>query len=246
MKHVIALAVIAVTCTLTILQAQVTLRMDPCPAFASGDIWSVNRVEANLIHSGDSTIDIAWERTYVDIPDGWISAVIDPNMNHAPFLDEPLGPDGTLMTFPIGAGDTIPGNRFYVLFNPFETAGTGVVHFKVYELANPSNHVLCTYTFSTVASSTVDPSMVDPAMGTLHMAPNPARDYIRVHTSSHAALRYVQLYSSIGQLVRTVDMGSPMTELELDLSTLEDGMYIARIMNASGEPIGSKRFCKQP
>jgi hypothetical protein len=221
------------------LQAQVTLSLDPCPLSGSGTVWEVAKVPGDLTHSGSSTIDLAWERTFTDLPDGWTNAICDPNLCYAPFADEPLGPGAVLETFPINPGETILGDNLYAQFQPNGIVGTGTIRLNIYEVADPSNSVLCEFSFSAIASSTDDPELV-----TVSLHPNPVRDRVRVMTSSNAPVRQVQLYNLVGKVVQTVDLGSSMNTFDLDLTTLQEGMYFARMFNASGELVASKRFNK--
>lgn len=239
MKRILTLAVLVSLSSLMALQAQATLSLDPCPLSETGNIWDLQKVKGDLTHSGGTAIDLAWERTFSDIPDGWTTAVCDPNQCYAPFADEPIGPGSVLIPFAIDGGATISGDQLYVQFQPSGISGTGTVRLNIYELANINNSVTCEFTFTALATSTGDPEVVN-----VSFQPNPVRDRVRVVTSTNAPVAQVQLYNLVGKLVKTVDLGSAMNSFDLDLSTMQEGMYFARLLNASGELVASKRFNK--
>ncbi len=239
MKRILTLVLLSAFSSFTILQAQSTLSLDPCPLSESGNIWDLAKVKGDLSHSGSTDIELAWIRSMVDIPSEWTTSVCDPNLCYAPFSDEPLGPGDVLEPFTIMAGQTISGEQMYVQFQPNTTPGTGSVMLKIYEIANPNNSVECEFSFSAVATSTGDPELV-----TVSLQPNPVGDRVRVVTSSNAPVRQVQLYNLVGKLVKQVDLGSAVNAFDLDLTELQEGMYFARMLNASGELVASKRFNK--
>jgi hypothetical protein len=219
--------------------AQGTLQLYPCPVDVSGDYWTLKKAESDLSNLSNVSADLAWERTFVDMPEGWSTAVCDPNQCYAPFADEPLGPGAVLETFEVGPLETIPGSTFYVQFQPAGIAGNGTVRLNVYEVANPANSVLCEFRFEAVATSTGTV-----AVAPIAFHPNPVRDRIRVSTPAERAVTRVEIYSLVGKVIRHVDLGSAQTRFDLDVSDLGEGMYFARLMDGEGNLVTSKRFSK--
>jgi hypothetical protein len=230
---------------LTVLALQVsgqaiTLSLDPCPHSGSGNPWDISKVQSDLTHSGASAIDVAWERLLEDVPEGWTTAICDPNQCYAPFADEPLGPGSVLIPFSMNPGETVLGDYFYVQFVPYGIPGNGTVRLRVYEVGNPNNSIVCSFAFDALSTGLSSPA-VSPGIS---FHPNPVRSELRVQTPANQAVRTVEVYNVVGKLVNRYDLGAERTQFQLDLSALKEGMYFARLINASGNLLGSKRFSK--
>ena len=231
---------IALSLPFIALQGQsVTLSLDPCGIDATGNAWDLKKLQTALNHSGGSTINVAWERVLEDIPEGWATAICDPNQCYSPFSDEPLGPGSVLIPFPMTAGQTITGDAFYVQFQPNGVAGSGTVRLKVYEVGNPNNSIICAYEFDAVATG-----LNSPSTGSFQFHPNPVRNEIRVSAPATSKIKTVEIYSVVGKLVRRYDLGAERSTFQLDLSELKEGMYFARMLNGSNVLVESKRFSK--
>ena len=216
----------------------VTLSLDPCPHSGSGNPWDISKVQSDLTHSGASGIDVAWERLLEDVPEGWTTAVCDPNQCYAPFADEPLGPGSVLIPFNMSPGETVAGENFYVQFVPNGIPGSGTVRLSVYEVGNPNNSLVCSFSFDALTTGLSSP-LSSPGIS---FNPNPVRSELRVQTPASQAVRSVEVYNVVGKLVSRHDLGGDRTQFQLDLSALKEGMYFARLLNASGELLESKRF----
>ena len=222
------------------IQAQVTMTLDPCPISATGNIWdSAQKAKGDLTNLINDGYEVAWERTFVDIPDGWTTSVCDLNQCYAPFSDEPLGPGDVLIPFFLPASATVSGESFYVQFSPNSNPGVGTVRLLVYEVADPTNSILCEYRFEVVTTGT------ETAKGELiAINPNPVSDRIRVQAPASQAVQIVEIYSLVGKLAMQIDLGSEQTSFDLDVTNLREGMYFARMLDANMQLVGSKRFSK--
>ncbi len=217
----------------------VTLSLEPCINEADGNAWDLKKLGGTLSHSGGSTINVLWERVFVDIPSEWTTSVCDPNLCYAPFADEPLGPGSVLIPFTMTAGSSIPGSSFYVQFQPNGVPGSGTVRLKIYEEGNPNNSTLCSFEFNAVATGINNPTPSE-----VMFYPNPVRNEIRVSAPQASRIRTVEIYNVVGKLVRKFDLGQDRSTFQLNVSELKEGMYFARLLNTNNELVESKRFSK--
>jgi hypothetical protein len=226
--------------SMVVLQAQSTLTIDPCPVVKDGSIWELNKAQAELSNSASSDLDIAWERVEVDIPAGWSTSVCDPNQCYAPFSDEPLGPSSELLTFSIPASGTIDGAQFYCQFIPNGIPGSGTVRLDVYDANDLSNVTQCTFTVNAVATG-IDEPKVEAVVITY---PNPVTNKMFISGPASEQIAAIEVFNIVGKKVSKFEFNGQTNEVDIDLSELKEGMYLARIISAKGELIGSKRFSK--
>ena len=217
-----------------------TLSIVPCGQEMDGNVWDLTKLPADLTHSGTTTINVAWERLSVDMPEEWATAVCDPNQCYAPMADQPLGPGSVLIPFSMDAGSTVTGAEFYVQFIPNGVSGSGSVSLRVYEVGNPNNSLTCNYTFNALATSIGDVQASSP----LSIFPNPIHQTMRVNAATGMPISSVEIYSIVGRMIRKIELGAERQSFELDLGGLKEGMYFARFMNKDNELVESRRFSK--
>ncbi len=76
----------------------------------------------------------------------------------------------------------------------------------------------------------------------LHIYPNPAKDYIYVSYTSAQQVSTIELWNSLGQMVRTIQMPIDQSVIGVSTTGLKDGIYFIRMLNTETQSINSKKI----
>lgn len=101
--------------------------------------------------------------------------------------------------------------------NPHQYQAEGLIRFRIYPTANPSDYKIITFYISSLLSGTDEPRDVFPVFG-----PNPANDVLWF--SGTAEKQTLHLWNGQGQLLKTLSLEARLPYL-LDLSDLPKGAY---------------------
>lgn len=97
---------------------------------------------------------------------------------------------------------------------------------------------MATITF-TYNSSTLSAENIKP-IEDLKIYPNPTHGNIRISNLKNAEVKTVEVFSVLGKLVEQISVSNNASKLDLDLSNLNKGMYLLKLLDNNGESYTQK------
>lgn len=164
-----------------------------------------------------------WERTIVQMTEGWTCAVCDKNQCYLPSVGS--------QEFTMGPSEE---GLLDVHVYPNGVSGAAIIQVTVTDINNASNTVTGTYYFNTAPVGTEEVKWQH-----LAVYPNPASTSFTI-TSNDAASQ-VWVYDLAGRPLRQFNFAN---EQSYDIQDLPKGAYIVRLMDRSGETMISRMLNK--
>lgn len=177
----------------------------------------------------DSTF--MWRLTYNAFPHAWTTGLCDPGLCLSPIPH-------TTRTFTITPGHT---GTLMLELNPSDS-GCGALQILVWSPADSAASATYLNYYSCLSCRPL--AVAEVQAGTLHFYPNPVRSALKISFGQYLNNGVVEIYSLLGNKVFSQAIGSRDAEAELDLSSLENGLYIARI-SEGGKVIATRKFTRQ-
>jgi len=75
--------------------------------------------------------------------------------------------------------------------------------------------------------------------------PNPARNMINISFGTGSGIRNIAVYNLIGKMVTSCKVPAGSNRASLDINNIPSGIYYARLQNAQGEVVATRRFTRQ-
>ncbi len=180
---------------------------------------------ADVTNDFDEELNLTWERTIVQMTEGWTSAVCD-------LVQCYLTHVGT-QSF-----DILPGESgdMDVHVYPNDIDGNAIIQVEVFKTDDPDNadyHASAMYYFN---QSTGVGERLDEA---ITVFPNPTVNYFEIGAPEKVAL--IDIYSVDGKLVRRVQTAG---NNRVDVSDLNTGNYILRLMDSEENIVSSNILSK--
>jgi len=184
-----------------------------------------------LTNNRDSEVTWYWDVTIPDdFPKDWTVQVCDQTLCWSEgTLRTPLGGDNNNI---LAAGEATNPVFTYVQVNSKGVAGEGVLKFCVYDNADFENPVRCSDFFT---STTFENNLES-----INLYPNPAADYFQLSEVSGVAK--IDLYNIVGSKVASYEYDDNKA---YDISTLRNGLYVARLVGDDGRLLKSVRLSKR-
>lgn len=88
--------------------------------------------------------------------------------------------------------------------------------------------------------SSLNARVQTPPQDDMYMSPNPATNYITFSNLRTLKIRQIDIFSTLGKLSKSVTPTSYDKSLNLNISDLNSGVYIVRLIDASGNAIKRK------
>ncbi len=189
---------------------------------------------STVTNQTSGTLNLRWERTVIEIPDGWKTAVCDLNNCYLPSvstMDFELEPNQT-GTMDVHA---YPGGNPGILNDAMP--GTAVVEIKVINIDDDTEFLVGTYTIT--LEQTVSVSEIDKA--SLRVFPNPAVEYFQVKGAEHVTS--IILYDILGRPIR--NYGVMNTTQEFPVGDLPTGFYLVKLLDDNDDTLKVLRLKKQ-
>lgn len=210
----------------TISLAQVTITITPqdIKTTVNPDSFEV-RAKATIKNTSNQTKKFSWTRTIVNMTNGWACLICDKNQCWASTTN--AAPDAIELT----AGGT---SNLDVYIRPDKKAGSANIELKVYEIGNETNTVTGKYSFST--TTRVKEYRSD---NIVNIYPNPVIDYFML--SDNPNVDKAVIYNIIGRQMKNFKV---QEGTKYYINDLPDGIYIIRLLNASGGTLKTTRLSK--
>lgn len=164
-----------------------------------------------------------WERTIVQMTEGWTCAVCDKNQCYLPGVGS--------QEFIMGPGEE---GLLDVHVYPGGISGAAIIQVTVTDVNNASNTITGTYYFNTAPVGTEEAKWQH-----LAVYPNPVSTSFTITPNDAAA--QVQVYDLGGQALRQFNFANDQW---YDIQDLPKGAYIVRLINSSGETMISRMLNK--
>lgn len=202
------------------------LAINPSEIYVEGitsadiDIVGHSFIENNTEVSGSFT----WQRTIVELSEGWTTAVCDPNLCYL------TGTNTAAFNLDAGASGTMD---VHVYPNGFE--GAAIVEVEVYETANPDNATVGTYYFNQGTNG-----VAERFSEAVKVYPNPTQDWIIIDNADNNVVT-ADLYDINGKMVLSSTVNGNQ---RLSIQELPAGNYILKMMDISGDIISTNHLVK--
>ncbi|WP_299550176.1 spondin domain-containing protein [Seonamhaeicola sp.] len=85
---------------------------------------------------------------------------------------------------------------------------------------------------------------IDSRLGQLSFYPNPARDHIIISNSKNIQLRTIEIYNAIGKRSKIFPVRNNVSDFQLDISSLNSGIYLLKINAINDESLTKKLIIK--
>lgn len=200
---------------ITGLQAQ-NVTLDPQIVDIDHELADDIEGPATVTNTANEMKRFIWERTEVEMPSEWNSAVCDKNRCYLPFVST----EGFDL-------DAMTGGDMIVHVYPDGVVGTAKIEVKIYEEADPNNTITGVYNFTVGTSSTVELNRQ-----LVKLFPNPTQGDINLQfLLDRPTQMRVEIQNIIGQSLSTVDYGklSGAQTLQLNQQELNNGIYFVVI-----------------
>lgn len=198
--------------------------VSPVPA----DLFVVTNYFVNTY--SETTITYKWRRISESVSAAWDqSAICDDFTCHAPSVD--------FFELTVEPGDSA---KLEVNFQNMGRSGEGFVELMVFDIADSANTVIFSKYYGKAEApnsvATIDKSKVE-------IFPNPATSFINVKglESIQGSGAKIEIYSIIGVKISE----APFVQNNIDVSRLQDGVYMIKVLNDKGQQAFTKTFIKK-
>lgn len=181
-----------------------------------------------LQYTGEDTVRIVWERNIHSLPDGWETAVCDPNLCYQPGV--------STESFIV-----VPNQIFDLAVHvyPRKIQGdSGKVSVTLYEESNPEETFEYTYSFENSTMSSVSDKSGSVERPSIY--PNPAEDHFFIKNDESVVI--VEIYNLVGQLVQRRNY---LNSKQVNVSDLHPGMYFIKLLDPGHRIIRTLRLNKR-
>jgi hypothetical protein len=180
-----------------------------------------------LRNTGNTSIELKWEKIRNNAPQGWEIVVCDKQC-YTGLVES--------KTFTLAPGESL--NDFRVSFRPNGVDGIGNVEIKISEVRNPASST--TVVFAASAQNSGIGGNQNPS-NTLNIYPNPAIDHIMIQDDGEQ-VKYLEVYNVVGRKI--MDFSVRNDGVKYDVSSLPRGMYMVRMLDRNRNILRTQRISK--
>ncbi|NCX94858.1 MAG: T9SS C-terminal target domain-containing protein [Chitinophagia bacterium] len=214
----------------------------------------LNRLRDSIIVSASSSfgVSVRWYIKSCNFPSDWLAT------------DPGICDNNSCYNFASSGSGLWPGRRSYTTANCLSTGGgasrdfhmqitldngtthatTSGTYYCVAQMVNSGGSDSTTAVFAVTynASSSVTNTVIK-ASDEVSLYPNPAHDEVNLVYDANANVKFISIYSIIGKQMATFRVNNTSANLSLD--NMPSGIYFARLINAHGEVVATRKFTKQ-
>lgn len=205
---------------------QAQLAINPNPVYVDGitsamvDVVGYADFENNTEFTGNFT----WQRTVIEISEGWESAVCDPIQCYLT--------GANTASFNLSAGES--GDMdVHVYPNGFD--GAAIIEVEVYETANPENTTTGTYYFNQGTDG-----VAEKFSEAIKVYPNPTQDWISIENAENNVIS-ADLFNVTGKLMSSSTVNGNQ---RISIQELPAGNYILKMMDVDGNIVSTNHLVK--
>lgn len=177
-----------------------------------------------IYNDTESSINLTWVRTIIEISPGWTSAVCDNVTCYGSSVDT--------KNFVVAAN---AAGNIDVHVYPGGVEGAAIVKVEVHQTDAPSNSTSAMYYFNQAVGVT------EKFTEAIKIYPNPTQDYISIDNTENLAVK-ADVYSVTGKLV----LSSTLSGSErINVQQLPAGNYILKLLDANSRVVSTNLLVKQ-
>ncbi len=204
--------------------AQIVITPDPVylEGIEAGDL---NGIAHSFVENQSSgNMNITWERTIIDMTEGWASAVCDLNQCYLSHISS--------QAFGLGSG--LEG-LLDVYVYPNDIEGSAIIEMEVFATNDPSVNYTATYYFNQGTSG-----IAERLTEAIKVYPNPTQDYVNIESPTD--VYRVQLFDVSGKMVISVATNGAQ---RFSIENLSSGNYILKMMDINSEIVSTNLLVKE-
>lgn len=225
MKRLIPIATILLLAP-WFLRGQITVTVDP-PSFIMTGTPSQTDISyhVHVTNTSATTASLYWSQRVTGGPSNWLTWICDKNRCYDPsFKSCPV-------EFPniVAPMDSV---EFQMHLNPLNTEGTADYDVNLFDVDGNQVASIDGQALVSQSSATKDPN--DPK---LTLFPNPTSDFFQINDL--AGLRYIEMFSIVGNKVKSYD-AAPARQYYV--GDLNEGIYLVRLMNSTKKILKTVRL----
>lgn len=226
MKQTLLFLFLSFSLNLVAQNANITLEMTVPESSATvvGDEVQVIG-EGTIRNLSNEPVTVLWQRTVIELFDGWETAVCDKNLCYIPTIEE--------MELELDAGEESIFN-VYIYPNGI-SGGAAIVELTATDISNTENRVSGVYSFNQTTTSTFSQRKPE-----IKIFPNPTTNYISVNDAD--IVESIIVYNIIG---RPVKFFSANTGNQYNVTDLPTGMYLVRLVGENNTTLRTVRLSKR-
>ncbi|NDC41301.1 MAG: T9SS C-terminal target domain-containing protein [Chitinophagia bacterium] len=192
----------------------------------------------NNLTINTSSLVLKWNVSSTNFPSDWIAAmgICDNVLCYPSSSLWPTNPTNTTYAYTMGVGG------FHMVFNSGTITHAGTYYLKV-KFLDPATLASDSTVFLVTAIGAAKVTTVAYDDDNVSLYPNPARNEVNLVFNNYTDVRTISLYNNIGTVVAVFKIQS--TSANLNLENIPSGIYFARLQDAHGSVIATKRFTKQ-
>jgi len=198
-----------------LVEAQSAFSLYPVPASATGAVQEGDvPVDAHITNLTNSTLNIKWVRRVIEITPGCETAVCDPNVCWARFVD----------SLDFGMDPNTSGAMLVHYYNNGAPCA-GIVHVKLTNMGNPSDTLVGVYLFNQSSS------VKDLPAANVKLYPNPVTDFFSLENGENVAA--IRVFALDGRIMTRFDARS--SNNVYSLQNLPVGNYVISLEDKNGD-----------
>jgi len=204
-------------------------------------------VNDNIVVTATDSVTILWKVIASDFPADWVghaggtsngTGICDLNLCYPMYSLWPA--TGNMQCkYPVGSGDY----HFQSSISTFSavSAGTHYVTIRLQNQAVPTDTAYATFIITKNWPAGV--GNIDHNNANIQLYPNPASNEVNLVYEGLSDVKTIAVYNLIGKVMSVYRVNG--TSANLDLENVPSGIYFARLMNAQGDVLATRKFAKQ-
>jgi hypothetical protein len=211
------------------MKAQITVSVDPTSFVLTGNPTQTDiAYHVYVTNTTNQTVNLYWGKRMTGNPVNWTSWICDNNLCF----------DYTFNSCPLNKPNVVaPGDTMEVQvhMNPANTEGSADYELNILDV---DGTILASVNGQILISNTT--AVKETNISKLTVYPNPTQDYFQI--SDTPGLRYIEMFSIVGNKMKTYDAGP---QKQYYVGDLVDGVYLVRLLTSSGKVLKTVRLSKR-
>jgi hypothetical protein len=214
----------------------------------SANVVTIAAVVDPITNRTGSSLPVSWHVIATDFPSDWLTAsafgICDNNLcrgNSAGTLWN--GSTGTTYNSTYYANTTHDSAANFSLSLDFTSATTLGTHWVTIQITDGTTTKTETFLINKLPASAASVPAVMGSETSVMLYPNPATNEINVVYDANVDVKNIAVYNIIGKLMTVYKVTGASANLNLENTPA--GIYFARLVNANGQVVATRKFTKQ-
>lgn len=192
-----------------------------------------------LTNNDNRELQLQWEKTLINQPQGWESLVCSKTPNYAPFQNDSTSEFvEDRRPFRLAPGESL---EFYLILRPNGKTGQGRIKLVFSDLTQPGKSLgEAVFNLQVNRNPLAQQEEDSSKPKVLRIYPNPAIENFFVEVPSSKKLGRVEVVNTLGRKLKTFD--KPAGPEGYDIDDLPEGIYLINIYDADGNKLKTLRL----